>query len=95
MGLLLLALLVLAAGAITAVVGPLFAIACDSCRDGVRPARFTGALIGAAPYASLLLSLGTVIAMFARRDGVRVALIGLGALAALLFTMVFLGQAGA
>ncbi|WP_101255122.1 hypothetical protein [Streptomyces barkulensis] len=88
-----LAVTVLVAGFFTGVIGPLIAIACGSCQDGVRgPLRFDAALIAVAQYAVPLVTLGTVAGVFASRSYGRAACAGLGVLAALLVTMLVLGR---
>ncbi|MFE5867309.1 hypothetical protein ACFQ6V_01515 [Streptomyces roseifaciens] len=86
------AVVVLAVGAVVGVVGPLLAIACDSCQDGVRgPLRFGGEMAvtwGAVP----LVTLGTVIGIFVPRGGARVGAYGLGALVVLFTGMLIVGQ---
>ncbi|AJZ83536.1 MULTISPECIES: hypothetical protein [Streptomyces] len=95
-GLVVLAVGVLLLGVFVGLVGPLFAIACDSCPDGVRgPRRFGDALIAITRYAVPLATLGTIMGMFHPRGGARVAGIGLGALVVLLILMVALGQSTA
>lgn len=91
-GLVLLAVAVLVSGVLVGVLGPLFAIACESCQDGVRsPLRFGDALL-AAQGAVPLTVLGTVVGIFMPRGGARAGGIGLAALAMLLMLMVVLGQ---
>ncbi|MER8161651.1 hypothetical protein [Streptomyces sp. NPDC094472] len=95
-GLVALAVGVLVLGVFVGLVGPLFAIACDSCPDGVRgPQRFGDALIGITRYAVPFATVGTIMGMFHPRGGARVAGIGLGALVMLLFLMLALGQSTA
>lgn len=92
-GLVLLAVAVLAFGAFVFVFGPLLAISCADCQDGVRgPLRFGGVLIAFAQYAAPLTTLGTLGAMFAMRRGARAGAIGLCALLLLLLLEQFLGQ---
>ncbi|WP_190024571.1 hypothetical protein [Streptomyces hiroshimensis] len=83
---------VIAFGAFAGVLGPLLAIACDSCQDGIRgPLRFDGvfaAVWGLVP----LVTLGTVAGIFLPRGGARVGAYGLGALALLLTVMLILGR---
>ncbi|GAA1727346.1 hypothetical protein [Streptomyces yatensis] len=91
-GLVVLAVVVLVLGVLVGLVGPLFAIACDSCPDGVRgPQRFGDALIATARYVVPLATLGTIVGMFHPRGGARVGGIGLAALVMLLFLMLALG----
>ncbi|MGA6152372.1 hypothetical protein ACPEIC_03460 [Stenotrophomonas sp. NPDC087984] len=95
-GLVVLAVGVLVLGVFVGLVGPLFAIACDSCPDGVRgPQRFGDALIAIARYVVPFATLGTIVGMFHPRGGARVGGIGLGVLVMLLFLMVALGQSTA
>ncbi|MFB6437611.1 hypothetical protein ACFCVY_12650 [Streptomyces sp. NPDC056411] len=92
-GLAVLAVVVLATGAFVRVVGPLLAIACASCQDGVRgPMRFGDALLDFAEYGVPLVALATVAGIFLPRGGARAGGIGLGVLIVLLVAMVVLGQ---
>lgn len=91
-----LAVLVMFTGFLVAVLGPLFAIACSSCQDGVRGSlRFDGAFFAVAWYAVPLTTVGTMVGMFFPRGGTRVAAIGMGALALLMVVLMTLGQYGA
>lgn len=95
-GLVSLAIAVLVAGVLVGLLGPLFAIACDSCQDGVRsPQRFGDALIAIAQGAVPLTVVATVAGMFLPRGGARVGGIGLGVLVLLLIVMLAIGEAGA
>ncbi|MFT9471802.1 hypothetical protein [Streptomyces sp. 11-1-2] len=95
-GLIVLAVGVLVLGLFVGLVGPLLAIACGSCPDGVRgPQRFGDALIAITRYAVPFATLGTVMGMFHPRGGARVGGIGLGALVMLLILMLALGQSTA
>lgn len=87
-----LAMGVLAAGFVVGVIGPLFAIACDTCQDGVRNPRFVKVLITLAWYVVPATTLGTVVGIFLPRGGARAGVIGLGALMVLLIAMVFIGR---
>ncbi len=92
-GLAVLAVGVLITGILVGGFGPLLAISCTSCQDGVRsPLRFGDALIAVAWYVVPLTTLGTVVGMFFPRGGARVAGIGMGILAVSLFVMLILGQ---
>lgn len=84
---------VLIIGAVVAVAGPLFAIACDSCQDGVSsPLLFGDVIFAVAWYVVPLTTLGTVVGMFLPRGGARVGGIGVGVLIMLLFAMLILAQ---
>ncbi|MGW9171333.1 hypothetical protein [Streptomyces decoyicus] len=72
--------------------GPLFAIACDSCRDGVRSPHLSSLLMAVAWYGVPLTAIGTVVGIYLPRGGGRAGAIGLGVLAALMCVMVFIGQ---
>ncbi|MFI1159200.1 hypothetical protein [Streptomyces sioyaensis] len=87
-----LAMGVLAVGFFVGGLGPLFAIACDACQDGVRNPHSIDVLIAIAWYVVPLTTLGTVVGIFLPRGGGRAGAIGLGVLVALLLLMVFLGQ---
>ncbi|MFI8854043.1 hypothetical protein ACIGW3_28140 [Streptomyces sp. NPDC053499] len=92
LGLICLAGLVLLFGAFVYVFGPLLAISCTDCQDGVRgPLKFEGALLAVAFYAVPLATLGSLIALFTSRRGARAGAIGLGALLLLLLTEQLLG----
>ncbi|MBO8187954.1 hypothetical protein [Streptomyces spirodelae] len=92
LGLICLAGLVLLFGAFVYVFGPLLAISCTDCQDGVRgPLRFGGALLAVASYAVPLVTLGSLIALFTSRRGARAGAIGLGVLLLLLLTEQLLG----
>ncbi|MFI9240519.1 hypothetical protein [Streptomyces sp. NPDC053079] len=92
-GLAVLAVAVLVAGAFVGVLGPLFAIACDSCQDGIRgPLRFGDELMAVAANAVPLATLATVAGIFHPRGGARAGGIGLGALTLLLVVMLSLGR---
>ncbi|MFI6349498.1 hypothetical protein [Streptomyces sp. NPDC050560] len=90
-----LAVLVMAFGWFVGVVGPLFAIACTSCQDGVRDPRFYGALTTLAWYVVPLTVVGTVVGLFLPRAGARAGWTGTGVLFVLLIAIVALGQAPA
>ncbi|MFE0761090.1 hypothetical protein [Streptomyces smyrnaeus] len=92
-GLALLAVVVLLFGAFVHVFGPLLAISCSSCQDGVRsPLRFGEALFAVSAVAVPLTTLGTVVALFAARRAARASGIGLCALLLLLLAEQLLGQ---
>ncbi|MEU9111027.1 hypothetical protein AB0D04_04300 [Streptomyces sp. NPDC048483] len=92
-GRLVLAVAVLAVGAVAGVMGPLLAIACDTCQDGVRdPLPFGEVLLVIAHTAVPLTTLGTVFGIFLSRRGARAGGIGLGILTALLILMLVLGR---
>ncbi|MFE9387097.1 hypothetical protein ACFYMO_28310 [Streptomyces sp. NPDC007025] len=93
-GLVLLAAAVLIFGAMVFVLGPLLAIACSDCQDGVRgPLRFGTALMVTDHVGVPLTTLGTLVAMFAVRRGAQAGGIGLGILLLLLLVQWALGQA--
>ncbi|MGK5629921.1 hypothetical protein [Streptomyces sp. URMC 123] len=91
-GLVALAVVVLLAGVVTGLIGPLLAISCPSCADGVRSPLFGDALIAVCWYVVPLVTVGTVAAMFLLRNGARAGRIGLGVLAALFFVELALGR---
>ncbi|WP_431984206.1 hypothetical protein [Streptomyces qinglanensis] len=92
-GLVLLAAAVLIFGAMVFVLGPLLAISCSACQDGVRgPLRFGTALTVTDSVGVPLTTLGTLVAMFAVRRGAQAAGIGLGVLLLLLLVQLALGQ---
>jgi len=91
-GLTALAMLVLFTGAFIGMFGPLVAIACDGCQDGVRTPQFGDALFAVARYAVPFATLGTVVGIFVPKGGARVGGIGLGVLVVLLVAMLVLGQ---
>lgn len=92
-GLAFLALAVLATGIFMSVLGPLLAIACNTCQDGVRGSlQFGSALLALARFLVPLTTLGTVVGIFLPRGGARAGGIGLGLLVLLLFAMLALGQ---
>ncbi|MFG2208550.1 hypothetical protein [Streptomyces sp. NPDC048638] len=90
---LVLAMAVLAAGVLTGTTGPLMALACDTCQDGIRgPLPFGEVLNDIARYAVPLTTLGTIFGIFLSRHAARAGGIGLGVLAALLIAMTALGR---
>ncbi|WP_432107253.1 hypothetical protein [Streptomyces sp. AA1529] len=92
-GLVFLAAAVLIFGAMVFVLGPLLAISCSACQDGVRgPLRFGTALTVTDSVGVPLTMLGTLVAMFAVRRGAQAAGIGLGVLLLLLLVQLALGQ---
>jgi len=91
-GLTVLALLVLFTGGFVGMLGPLLAIACEACQDGVRTPHFGDALFAVARYAVPFATLGTVVGIFVPKGGARVGGIGLGVLVVLLVAMLVLGQ---
>ncbi|MFF4352046.1 hypothetical protein [Streptomyces sp. NPDC001530] len=91
-GLTALAMLVLVAGGFVGMFGPLLAIACGTCQDGVRTPGSGDALIVVAQYAVPLTTLGSVVGIFLPRGGARVGGIGLGVLMVLFVAMLVLGQ---
>ncbi|WP_326698107.1 hypothetical protein OG909_12620 [Streptomyces sp. NBC_01754] len=86
-----LALLMLVTGLFVAALGPLLAIACSSCQDGVRDPAHFDVLAAVAWYGVPLTVLGSVVGMFFRRGGTRAAAIGFGVLAVLLVVILALG----
>jgi hypothetical protein len=92
-GLAALAVTVLIAGAFVGLLGPLLAVSCSGCQDGIRsPLRFEEALIAVAFVAVPLTSLGTVVGIFAARRGALAGGIGLCALVLLFVAQQILGQ---
>ncbi|MFI2639939.1 hypothetical protein [Streptomyces sp. NPDC018610] len=92
-GLAVLAVFVLLAGFVVGAVGPLLAIACDACQDGVRgPLRFFDALMAVDRVGVPLVTVGTLVGLFLPRGGARVGGIGLGLLGVLFCAMLVLGQ---
>jgi hypothetical protein len=92
-GLVVFAAVVMIVGACVGVLGPLFAIACTACQDGVRsPLRFEGALTAVAAYAVPVTTFGTVLGMLLPRGGARVGAAGIGVLVMLLFVILGLGR---
>ncbi|GAA2231384.1 hypothetical protein GCM10010232_17380 [Streptomyces amakusaensis] len=80
-------------GGLVWLVGPLLAIACDSCQDGVRGSvRFIGTLTAIARYGVPLATLVTVLGIFTARRGGRAGFIGLAVLTVLLVLMLVLGR---
>lgn len=89
----LLAVTVVVTGFLTATLGPLMAVACGSCQDGVRGSlRFDDALIALAHYGVPLTTAATLVAMLVGRRSVRTGVVGLGVLVALIVVMLVLGR---
>lgn len=89
----LLPLTVLVTGAFVGLFGPLFAIACGSCQDGIRsPLRFDGLLLALAFGAVPLTTLASIVGIYLARRGARAGGIGLAVLGGLFLLMLFLGQ---
>ncbi|MFF2997207.1 hypothetical protein ACFVTC_22005 [Streptomyces sp. NPDC057950] len=88
-----LASLVLATGALVATFGPLLAVACDTCQDGVRTTGSTDALVLLALAGVPLVTLATVAGIFLSRGGAKAAGVGLGALMVLMVVLSALGHA--
>ena len=86
-GLAVLAVVVLVTGAFVGMFGPLVAVSCGSCPDGVRTPRFGDALMAVAQCGVPLTVLGVIAGMCHPRGGARVGVIGLGVLVALLILM--------
>ncbi|AXK35610.1 hypothetical protein DVA86_26200 [Streptomyces armeniacus] len=82
-------------GVVVGLLGPLLAIACETCEDGVRNPRFGDTLITVAQLAVPLTTLAAGAGTFLPRQGVRVGLAGLGTLILLLITMLALGEVAA
>ncbi|KAF4405401.1 MULTISPECIES: hypothetical protein [Streptomyces] len=94
-GLAALALLVLGTGAFVGLLGPLLAIACSSCQDGVRsPLVFGEAIVVIARAVLPLAVLGTLVAIFHPRGGARAGGTGLLVLVLIFVLMLFLGRFG-
>ncbi|MFF4757269.1 hypothetical protein [Streptomyces sp. NPDC001292] len=94
MGLVVLGLIVLFAGAVPMFVVPLLTLACAACQDGVLgPLRYGDAQMVVAHVAVPVVVLGTVGGMPHPRGGARVAAIGLALLGVLLCVMPALGRA--
>ncbi|WP_367323482.1 hypothetical protein [Streptomyces sp. HUAS ZL42] len=92
-GLTVFAVLVLLVGAFVYLIGPLLAITCAACEDGVRgPLRFADALLAVARVGVPLVVFGTVAGLFHPRGGARAGAVGLGALVVLFVVMLCLGQ---
>jgi hypothetical protein len=91
-GLTVLAMLVLITGGLVSTFGPLLAIACDTCEDGVRTPEFANALMLVARFGVPLTTLVTVAAIFLPRGGAKAGGIGLGVLTVLMVTLLALGQ---
>ncbi|WP_406476604.1 hypothetical protein [Streptomyces sp. NBC_01615] len=87
-----LALLVLFIGGFVWMLGPLLAIACGDCPDGVRTPSHGDALITVARGVVPLVTLGTAFGIFVPRGGARVGGIGLGVLVVLFVVVLVLGQ---
>lgn len=92
LGRVLLALVVLVTGAYVGVFGPLLAISCEACQDGIRsPLRFWELLL-AVQLAVPVATLATLVGVFLPRGGARAGGIGLAVLGGLLILMLVLGQ---
>ncbi|MGH4033539.1 hypothetical protein ACQB60_31925 [Actinomycetota bacterium Odt1-20B] len=87
-----LAVLVTAFGLLVAGLGPLLAISCNTCQDGVRNPRYDEALMTLAWRVVPLVTLSTVMGLFLPRAGFRVGWIGAGLLVVLLAAILTLGQ---
>ncbi|OEV03142.1 hypothetical protein [Streptomyces oceani] len=92
LGLVLLSLLVLFVGGFTGVLGPLFAISCESCQDGIRIPLFDEVLLLIAFVLVPLTTFVSVVATFLPRGGARAGGIGLGTLLVLFVVMLAIGQ---
>ncbi|MFI2027275.1 hypothetical protein [Streptomyces buecherae] len=93
LGLAVLVAAVLVSGVFITFLGPLFAIACDTCEDGVRGTLAYGdALIAVARYGVPLATFATLAGMVASRRPGRVGGFGLGAQWSLFVVVVALGQ---
>lgn len=86
-----LAVLVLFAGLVTGIVGPLLAISCSTCQDGVGAVRGGDTLLVIAQGVVPLVTLGTVVGIFLPKGGTRVGLAGGGVLTVLFVVMQALG----
>lgn len=84
---------VLVVGLLVGGLGPLVALACDSCQDGIRgQLRFQGAFFAVAWFAVPLTAVGTAVGVFFPRGGTRMAVIGTGVLLLLQLVMMVLGR---
>ncbi|QKW50676.1 hypothetical protein [Streptomyces buecherae] len=93
LGLAVLVAAVLVSGVFITFLGPFFAIACDTCEDGVRGTLAYGdALIAVARYGVPLATFATLAGMVASRRPGRVGGFGLGAQWSLFVVVVALGQ---
>lgn len=92
-GLAFLAALTLVTGLFVGTLGPLLAVSCDTCQDGVRATRFADALVQVAQVGVPLTTLATVVGIFLPRGGARAGGAGLCLLVILQVTMLILGRA--
>ncbi|MER6914160.1 hypothetical protein ABT354_21000 [Streptomyces sp. NPDC000594] len=83
---------VLLAGLAVFLIGPLLAVACGSCQDGVRSVRLEGVLLAIRDFAVPITVITTLIGVFAARHGGRAGCAGLGALGLLLAAMVLVAR---
>ncbi|MDI3421747.1 hypothetical protein [Streptomyces luteolus] len=90
-----LAVLTLGFGFAVKLFGPLLAIACDSCQDGVRTMRFAGVIEFLSGYVLLPVTLAAAVAFLIPDGGVKAGAIGLCVLGMLFFVMLALGQVAA
>ncbi|MFG2474131.1 hypothetical protein [Streptomyces fagopyri] len=88
-----LALLVLITGVIVATLGPLLAVACDTCQDGVRATDSADTLVLVARTGVPLVTTATVAGIFLPRGGAKAGGIGLGVLMVLMVILLALGRA--
>ncbi|MFE5137739.1 hypothetical protein ACFRDV_08670 [Streptomyces fagopyri] len=87
-----LAILVLITGGIVATLGPLLAVACDTCPDGVRATDSADTLVLVARTGVPLVTAATVAGILLPRGGAKAAGTGLGVLAVLMVTLLVLGR---
>ncbi|QNS05682.1 hypothetical protein [Streptomyces xanthii] len=86
-----LAVTVMFAGLVIGVLGPLLAISCSTCQDGVGDVRGGDTLLVLAQGVVPLVTLGTVLAIFLPKGGTRAAAVGFGVLVVLFVVMQVLG----
>lgn len=80
-------------GAFVALLGPLLAVACTDCLDGVRgPLRFPVALLTLAHYVVPLVTVGGLVVMSRSRRRVRAGAVSLCAVLVLALAVMALGR---
>ncbi|MGW3846415.1 hypothetical protein [Streptomyces fagopyri] len=87
-----LAILVLVTGAVVATLGPLLAVACDTCPDGVRATDSADTLVLVARTGVPLATAATVAGIFLPRGGAKAGGTGLGVLVVLMVSLLVLGR---